>query len=94
MIRHVVMWKLKEENLKENAKRIKEMLEALPKHIPQIVELDVGLNEKEGAFEVGLVTKFNSFDDLAIYDAHPEHQKARAFIRSVVESREVLDYEI
>lgn len=94
MIRHVVMWKLKEENLKENAKRIKEMLEALPKHIPQIVELDVGLNEKEGAFEVGLVTKFNSFDDLAIYDAHPEHQKARAFIRSVVESREVLDYTI
>lgn len=94
MIRHVVMWKLKEENLKENAKRIKEMLEALPKHIPQIVELDVGLNEKEGTFEVGLVTKFNSFDDLAIYDAHPEHQKARAFIRSVVESREVLDYEI
>ncbi len=94
MIRHVVMWKLKEENLKENAKRIKEMLEALPKHIPQIVELDVGLNEKEGAFEVGLVTKFNSFDDLKIYDTHPEHQKAREFIRSVVESREVLDYTI
>ena len=94
MIRHVVMWKLKEENLKENAKRIKEMLEALPKHIPQIVELDVGLNEKEGTFEVGLVTKFNSFDDLKIYDAHPEHRKAREFIRSVVESREVLDYEI
>ncbi len=94
MIRHIVMWKLKEENMQENARRIKEILEALPKHIPQIVELEVGLNEKEGTFEVGLVTKFNSFDDLKIYDAHPEHQKAREFIRSVVESREVLDYEI
>jgi hypothetical protein len=48
MIKHIVMWKLEENaegNTKlENAKIIKEKLEALVGIIPEIVELEVGID--------------------------------------------------
>ena len=64
MVKHIVMWKLKEEALEhtkaENAKKIKELLEALPGVIPDILELQVGINENGGEFDAVLVTKFPS----------------------------------
>ena len=44
MIKHVVVWKLKEENKAENAKKLKEMLDALPPIISEIKSFQVGIN--------------------------------------------------
>ena len=41
-----------------------------------------------------LDTEFLSVNDLKTYANHPEHLKVSAFIRSVIESRVVLDAEI
>ena len=98
MIKHVVMWKLKNEalnnNKEKNAKLISEKLSALYGIIPEIVNIEVGINENGGDFDVILISEFNSFEDLKAYDSHPEHQKAKAFIIEVAEKREAIDYTI
>ena len=92
MIKHVVVWKLKEENKAENAKKLKEMLDALPPLIPEIKFFQVGINENDGDHDAILISAFESYDALKTYDAHPEHQKCRTFIRSVAESRVAVDF--
>lgn len=96
MVKHIVMWQLKDEaegNPKaENAKKMKEMLEALPDKISNIVDLQVGINENGGEYDIVLVTTFASYEDLKTYDQHPEHQKVRAFVRTVAAGRGAVDY--
>ena len=92
MLKHVVMWKLAEENKNENMRLMKEKLEALVGVVPVIKSLQVGFNENGGEYDVILITDFNSVGDLQLYDSHPEHQKVREFIRSVAESRAAVDY--
>lgn len=92
MVNHIVTWKLNEENKQENAKKMKELLEALPEKIAQIKFLQVGINENGGEYDAILLTKFDSYEDLKAYDVHPEHQKVRAFIRSVVGGRISIDF--
>lgn len=98
MIKHIVMWKLKDEAegaLKaENAKKMKEMLEALPAQISNIVDLQVGINENGGEYDAVLVTTFASYEDLKTYDQHPAHQQVRAFVRAVAAGRAAVDYTI
>lgn len=92
MIKHVVVWKLKEENKAENAKKLKEMLDALPPIISEIKSFQVGINENDGDHDAILISEFESYEALKAYDGHPEHQKCRTFIRSVAESRVAVDF--
>ncbi|MBA2861905.1 Dabb family protein [Methanococcus maripaludis] len=99
MIKHIVMWKLKEnaEDKKkfENAKIIKTNLESLKEVIPEIKYIEVGIDSKkfENNYDVVLVSEFNSFEDLEIYQKNEEHLKVAEFVKSVAESRIAVDYE-
>lgn len=98
MVKHIVLWKLKdfaENNSKEeNAKIIKQRLEALKDIIPGIEEMQVGINENGGEYDAVLVSTFKSTEDLKAYDCHPEHVKVREFITKVRLSRTSADYTI
>ncbi len=98
MIKHIVMWKLKDTAegapKAENAKKMKEMLLALPPVIPQIISLEVGINENGGEYDAVLVTEFASYEDLKTYDQHPAHQQVRAFVGSVAAGRAAVDFTI
>lgn len=98
MVRHIVLWRLLEEaegkTRWENAKMIKEQLEALVGVIPGLLEAEVGINENGGEYHACLNSAFENMDALKVYDAHPEHQKVRDFITKVRESRVAVDYEI
>ena len=100
MLKHIVIWKLHEEAegaaRAENIQTFKNMLEALVGQIPQIVDFEVGLNEKdaEPACHLSLVSSFNNLEDLAIYAAHPEHQKLIKWAGKVVSERHVVDYHV
>ena len=100
MIRHVVMWKLQAEaggqSKDANAQAVRAALMALPGKIPQIAELDVGINisTSERAWDVVLVSSFNSQTDLETYSAHPAHQEMVKLIRAVSAETRVVDYEI
>ena len=101
MIKHVVMWKLKENagglDKRKNAQKIKELLESLPKKISQIKYLQVGISEdiddaNASSYDACLITLFESMEDLEIYQEHPEHKKVSAFVASVREARSVVDF--
>lgn len=96
MIKHIVCWKIKPElNKSETIARIKSELESLPALIREIKMLEVGVNVThiEVAYDVVLVSDFESLEALDIYQKHPAHQRAAQYIRSVVSERVLVDYE-
>ena len=100
MIRHIVMWKFKPEgegNTKEkNMELVRDRLYALLPIIPQIKRMEIGLDitHTDMSMDLCLLTEFDSVEDMKFYAGHPEHLKVSAFVRSVIESRVVLDCEI
>ena len=100
MVKHIVMWKLKQRaegyNKEQNAERIKYALEELPKHIPQIQRLEAGINqnESEAAFDVALYSEFSDWESLEIYQQHSKHEQFKQFIAPLRSDRVVVDYEI
>ena len=100
MIKHIVMWKLKEfaegnEKL-ENAKIIKAGLEALKNEISEIkfIEVGININEAEKESDVVLVSEFESMEALDIYQNNEKHKEVATFIKKVVEKRVAVDYEV
>lgn len=100
MIKHIVMWKLKEfaesKGKLENANIIKAILENLQKEIKQIRFIEVGINITKSiqAYDIILYSEFEDIDDLNIYQNHPSHMKVSEFIGNVRDERIVVDYEI
>ena len=92
MLKHIVTWKMKEENKAENMAEIKSRLEALVGVIDEIKSLQVGINENGGEYDIILITDFENKKDLETYDSHPAHQEVRSFVRSVVETRIAVDF--
>ena len=98
MIKHVVMWNLKDEALgrsrEENAKIIKTKLKNLENEIDELLSAEVGINiaDDEQACDVVLLSKFDSLDNLKSYAGHKKHLEAAKFIGSVAADRKVVDY--
>lgn len=99
MIRHIVMFKFKEEaegkSKMENVLATKAMLEALPSKIPQILSSTVEIGA-EGAnpenADLILISDFESFETLNQYIVHPDHKAVGAFMRPLRESRAAVDF--
>ena len=100
MIKHIVMWTLKDEaegaGKAANAQKMKELLSALPPLIPVLRHLEVGVDvfAASPACDVILYTAFDTRADLDAYQVHPEHQRVVGFVKQVVAARSVVDYEI
>lgn len=100
MIKHIVVWKLKDfaegADKTRNAQIVKAELESLKKKIPQIKQLEVGINiiPSDAAFDVSLYSAFKNEKDLDLYQKHPEHVKVASIITKLRESRVVIDYKV
>ena len=100
MVKHIVMWSLKDGarglNKKQIAEKMKEQLNALRPIIREIRSLEVGVNflESPASYDVVLYTEFDSRDDLQAYQIHPDHVALKDFIGAVTDKRAVVDYEI
>lgn len=92
MLKHVVTWKIEEENKEASLKKMKALLEALTEKIEVINSMEVGINENGGEYDAILISDFENAEALKIYDEHPEHQEVRKFIRSIAKSRIAVDY--
>lgn len=98
MIKHIVMWKLKDDltNKDKISLEIRKQIEELKYKIDGIIDIEIGINfeSSEQAYDIVLYSKFNSRESLDFYQNHEDHIKVAKFIKSVVKSRVVADYEI
>ena len=101
MIRHIVMFKFKEEaegkSKMENVLATKAMLDALPAKIPQILssQVTVGAADADPTnADLILISDFQSLETLREYIVHPDHKAVGAFMRPLRESRACIDLEI
>jgi hypothetical protein len=99
MVKHIVFWRLKESALgnpaRENARLMKEKLEALQGIVPGLLKAEVGIDfgRSGESFDVALYSELDSRESLQGYQTHPAHQAAVSFIREVRLDRWVVDYE-
>ncbi len=99
MIKHIVLWKLKENAegrpKPEASRELKAALEGLKGKIPELRALEVGVNfnPADTASDVSLYTEFKSREDLEKYQKHPEHLKVAEIVRKLTAERRVSDYE-
>jgi quinol monooxygenase YgiN len=99
MLRHIVMWKLKDQaeggDRGANARKMKELLESCAA-LPGVVKYEVALAQPglEATYDVVLYSVFRDRAALDAYQNHPQHLAIKPFIGSVRQERQCMDYEV
>ena len=95
MIKHIVMWKFKDEVSEVDKVEMKRQLEALKGLVPTLLDIEMGLNVSVGdaTKDMVLYSEFESMEGLTAYAGHPEHLKVVEFVKPLVCERAVVDYE-
>ncbi|NLL93506.1 MAG: Dabb family protein [Clostridiales bacterium] len=99
MVRHIILWKIKEE--KSNSEKaeikmgVKNGLESLAGKIPGLLEIKVETNGlASSSADLMLDSAFENEESLKEYATHPEHMKvADIFVKPFMEVRMCLDFE-
>ena len=100
MIRHVVMWKFKEEaegkSKVENMQIVRDSLFALLPIIPEIKKMEIGadIGGTDMSYDMVLIMEFESMEALHTYKVHPEHQKISQYVKKVRTARATVDREL
>ncbi len=94
MVRHIVFFKLPD-NSSNKIEELKEMLLSMKGEIEVLRDLEVGVNFSNSprAFDLALVTDFDSREDLKIYATHPKHLPILDFVKKSGIETKVVDYE-
>ena len=98
MVKHIVMFQLKETLSKEEKldvmNRFKAAIEALPAKIDVIRKVFVGLNINEAEmWDICLESEFDTLDDVKFYAVHPDHVAAAGILKDAKKDRACVDYE-
>lgn len=99
MINHIVLFKLKEFESEDHKSvvrnKIKQALLALKGKIEVLKYMEVGQNHEliTSAYDICLITRFETLGDLDVYQVHPEHLKVGELIKSNTISRAAIDFE-
>ena len=100
MIKHIVMWTLKEHaegrDKAENASLMKAMLEELPAKIPEIraFEVSITIHRSDPDCDIVLFSEFDNTADFEIYRDHPDHEAVKEFVAKVRDTRAMVDYKM
>jgi antibiotic biosynthesis monooxygenase (ABM) superfamily enzyme len=100
MIRHIVLFKLREfesETLKlEALTEIKKRLEELPQMISVVRRCEIGIDVRKlaSSYDYVLTMDFDNMADLNYYSNHPDHQEFIKFNKNFSVAKASVDYEI
>ena len=100
MIKHIVMWKLKDHaegaDKAANAIQMKELLDGCAALVPGILKFETAIAQPglEATYDVILYSEFASRSALDAYQEHPQHVAVKPFIGAVREARQCMDYEV
>jgi hypothetical protein len=93
MIKHIVFFKL-EDNSEANKEAVKTRIMGMKGKIALLKHIEVGVNfsPEERAFDLALVTDFETKEDLQAYAIHPLHVEVVTFLKSINTVTKVVDY--
>ena len=100
MIRHIVMWQLKEVadggNRAANAAQMKALLESCAELVPGMGRWEVAVAQPglEATYDVVLYSEFADKAALDAYQSHPHHVAMKPYIGAVRAARQCMDYEL
>ncbi len=100
MIKHIVMWQLKDHaegaDKATNAIKMKALLDACADIVPGILKLEVAIAQPglEATYDVVLYSEFESVAALDAYQNHPQHLALKPFVGAVRLARQCMDYEV
>ena len=87
------MWKFKEGE-EENMKKFLEGLNELKGKIPEIKNLETGINiNPKNEYDAILISEFENIEDLEKYKNDPRHVKVSNMCKEIRISRQAIDYE-
>jgi hypothetical protein len=94
MITHIALIKLVHANA-ETIDAAKKILSGLEGKIPQVRHLEIGVNlvHSYRSYDLSLVARFDSLEDLQTYNNHPAHVEVVKKLQSVRQSTVTVDYE-
>lgn len=99
MLKHIVMFKLKEANGRseyENALEAKERFNKVLENVRELKKGKVVINSAdapESNYTIALICDFENIGDLNAYQVHPAHKEFGAFIAEIKTDRACIDYE-
>lgn len=95
-LRHIVLFKFKDDVTKAQAQEVADAFAALPKKIKEIVDFewgtDVSVEKLSEGLTHGFLVTFKSEKDRDAYLPHAEHQKFVDLVKPRVEKVVVFDY--
>ncbi len=97
MVKHIILWKLKEEHNTLAVKQgIKKELEGLLGKVPGLLEINVQITGLASSnADVMLYSVLENEEALKSYATHPEHvYVADTFVRPFTQTRLCLDFEV
>jgi hypothetical protein len=103
MLKHIVLWKLHNEASgkpkQENAKLIKQELEALRGKIKGLLAIEVGIHipdseSSDDDADIVLYTEFEDREALEHYYRHPDHVALKPLVKEARSDRRVINYEV
>ena len=98
MIKHIVMWKLKDQaegaDKAANMAKMKALLEGCRGLVPGMGAFEVGVATPglEATYDVVLYSEFETEAALDAYQHHPQHVALKPFIGAVRSERQCVDY--
>lgn len=99
MIKHIVMFKLKEADGKteyENALEAKKRFDNVIAEVKELKKGEVVINSKDAPdnnYTIALICEFDDIAALNAYQVHPAHVEFGRFIGTVKTDRACIDYE-
>ena len=100
MIKHIVMWKFKDQaegaDKAANLARAQVLLEGCADLVPGTLRLEVACAQPglEATYDLVLYSEFADRAALDAYQNHPTHVAVKPFLRAVVSERQCMDYEV
>ncbi len=94
MITHIALFKLIHSNA-ETVAEAKQVLAGLEGKVPCLRHLEVGVNiiSSYRSYDLALIAKFDSLEDLQTYQNHPAHLEVVKYLQGVRQSVVTVDYE-
>jgi len=96
LLRHVVIFKFNDSSSAEDVQNVADTFYALKKSVPQIKEMEWGINNSPEQFNQGFthcfIISFKSEKDLADYQNNPSHKAFQEVLKPHMEKVFVVDY--